>query len=136
VATLHAQLITPDRIIFDGEIRSVVLPGVEGDMTVFPGHQPLMTMLFPGMIIAVDAEGKGRRAFVRGGFVEITGTNVTILAEEAMAVEEVTPEAIDEEILQFQMRHDGSSDGTERARYDAAISRLEELKASLKLGSS
>jgi F-type H+-transporting ATPase subunit epsilon len=133
MATLHAQLISPDRVVFDGEIRSVVLPGVEGDMTVFPGHQPLMTMLFPGMIVAVDAEGTGRRAFVRGGFVEITLSTVTILAEEAVAVEEVTPEMIDEEVLHYQMLRDASTDGTERARFDASIGRLEELKASLKL---
>ena len=136
MATLHAQLISPDRVVFDGEIRSVVIPGVEGDMTVFPGHQPVVTMLLPGMIVAVDAAGAGRRAFVRGGYVEITGTSVTILAEEAMAVEEVSPEMIDEEILRFQMQRDTSSDGTERARFDVSIGRLEELKASLKLKSS
>jgi F0F1-type ATP synthase epsilon subunit len=62
--TLHARLISPVRVVFDDEIRSVVISGIEGDKTVLP----------PGMIIAVDVEGVGRRASVRGGFVDITGT--------------------------------------------------------------
>ena len=135
MATLHAQLISPDRVVFDGEIRSVVIPGVEGDMTVFPGHQPVVTMLLPGMIVAVDAAGAGRRAFVRGGYVEITGTSVTILADEAFTVEEVTPDMLDDEILRFNTLRDGSTDDMKRSQYSASISRLQELKASLALKS-
>jgi F-type H+-transporting ATPase subunit epsilon len=133
MANLHAQLISPDRVIFDGEVKSVMIPGIEGDMTVLPGHQPLVTMLFPGVIFAVDAEGHGRRAFVRGGFVEITATTVTILAEDALTFDELSPERIEEEILRFQMTRDASSDGAVRAQADAAIGRLEELKGTLRL---
>ena len=92
-----------------------------------------MTMLHPGMVFAVDAEGTGRRAYVRGAFAEITATTVTILAEEALAFEELTAERIDEEILHLQMLRDASSDGLVRGRHDASISRLEELKGSLRL---
>ena len=133
MANIHAQLISPDRIIFDGEIRSVVIPGIEGDMTVMAGHQPVMTMLYPGIIFAIDAEGKARRAFIQGGFAEITNTNITILAQDAVAFEEVTPELIDQEILRLQMARDATTDTIRRARADAAVGRLEELKGSLRL---
>jgi F-type H+-transporting ATPase subunit epsilon len=133
VANIHAQLISPDRVVFDGEVRSVVIPGIEGDMTVMAGHQPLMTMLYPGIIFAIDAEGKARRAFIEGGFAEITNSYITILAQDALAFEEVTPELIDQEILRLQMARDATSDGIRRARADASISRLEELKGSLRL---
>src|SRR6516164_1003719 len=121
MSNIHAQLISPDRIIFDGEVRSVVIPGIEGDMTVMAGHQPVMTMLYPGIIFAIDAEGKSRRAFIQGGFAEITNTNITILAQDAVAFEEVTPELIDQEILRLQMARDATTDTIRRARADAAV---------------
>jgi F-type H+-transporting ATPase subunit epsilon len=85
------------------------------------GHQPLMTMLYPGIILAIDAEGKARRAFIQGGFAEIAN---------AIAFEEVTPKLIHQEILRLQMAHDATSDGMLRTHADAAVSCLEELTAS------
>ena len=133
MALLFAELIAPDRIVFEGEVRSVVLSGVEGDMTVLPGHAPLVTLLFPGMVFAIDAEGQGRRAFVSGGLVEITGTKVTILAERVLPVEELTRDQIDDEILHLQLIRDVSGDEASRAQANTSISRLEEFKGSLRL---
>ena len=131
--TLQAQLISPEGLVYEGEVRSVVLSGVEGDMTVLPGHAPLVTLLFPGMIFATDAQGQGLRAFVRGGVAEITGAEITVLAERVLPIEEVTRERIDEEILQLGLTRDSSSDETSRAEASVAISRLEEFKGSLRL---
>src|SRR4051812_13074932 len=125
MALLIAELITPAGVVFEGEVRSVVLSGVEGDMTVLPGHAPVMTLLFPGLIFATDAEGKGRRAFVSGGVVVITGAKVTVLAERALPVEELTRERIDKEILPLQLLRDASGDDASRSQADTAISRLE-----------
>ena len=133
MALLFAELITPESIVFEGEVRSVVLSGVEGDMTVLPGHAPLVTLLFPGMVFAIDAEGQGRRAFVRGGLVEITGAKVTILAERVLPVEELTRDQIDDEILHLQLIRDASRDEAGRAQANTSISRLEEFKGSLRL---
>jgi F-type H+-transporting ATPase subunit epsilon len=130
---LFAELISPERRVFAGEVEFVLLPGVEGDMTIFPGHQPLITMLNPGVVLARDTEGKARRAFVRGGMVEVTGSTVTILAERVATVEEVTPEFLNEEIQQLEMTRDASRDHVARAQADVAIARLEEFKGSLNL---
>ena len=130
---LFAELISPERRVFAGEVESVLLPGVEGDMTILPGHQPLITMLNPGVVLARDTEGKARRAFVRGGMVEVTGSTVTILAERVATVEEVTTEFLNEEILQLEMTRDASGDHVARAQADVAIARLEEFKGSLNL---
>jgi F-type H+-transporting ATPase subunit epsilon len=130
---LFAELVSPERRVFAGEVEFVLLPGVEGDMTIFPGHQPLITMLNPGVVLARDTEGKARRAFVRGGMVEVTGSTVTILAERVATVEEVTPEFLNEEIQQLEMTRDASRDHVARAQADVAIARLEEFKGSLNL---
>jgi F-type H+-transporting ATPase subunit epsilon len=131
--TLHARLISPEGVIFEGAVRSVLLSGVEGDMTVLPGHAPVMTLLFPGMIFAIDADGKGLRAFVRGGVAEITGAEINVLAERVLPVEEVTRERIDEEISHLRLVRDAAADETSRAEANVAISRLEEYKGSLRL---
>ncbi|ACL61658.1 ATP synthase F1 subunit epsilon [Methylobacterium nodulans] len=133
MANLFAQLISPERVVFSGEVRSVLLPGVEGDMTVLPGHAPLVTLLHAGLVFATDAEGTGRRAFVRGGFAEVTGTQVTILADHVLSVEELTRDRLDEEILHLQMERDGTADPDLRAQHEASIGRMEEFKASLGL---
>ena len=130
---LFAELVSPERIVFSGEVESVLLPGVEGDMVIFSGHQPLITLLNPGVLLARDTEGKARRVFVRGGMVEVTGSTVTILAERVLEVEEVTPELLDGEIQQLIMTRDASVDYVARAQADVAIARLEEFKANLKL---
>jgi|SRR3954470_22937760 len=131
--TFRAQLISPEGVVFEGEVRSVVLSGVEGDMTVLPGHAPLLTLLFPGMIFATDAQGQGLRAFVRGGVAEITGAEITVFAERVLPVEELTRERIDEEILHLQLVRDAATDETSRTQANVAISRLEEFKGSLRL---
>jgi F-type H+-transporting ATPase subunit epsilon len=130
---MYAELISPERLVFSGEVESILLPGVEGDMTILPGHAPLVTMLNPGVVLARDTEGKARRAFVRGGMVEVTGSTVTILAERVATVEEVTTEFLDEEILQLEMTRDASRDQAARIQADIAIARLEEFKGSLAL---
>jgi F-type H+-transporting ATPase subunit epsilon len=130
---LFAELVSPERVMFSGDVESIVLPGVEGDMTILPGHAPLVALLNPGFVFARDTEGKARRAFVRGGMVEVTGSTVTILAERAVAVEELTHELLDEEILHLTMTRDASVDHSARLQADIAISRLEEFKASLNL---
>ena len=130
---LFAELVSPERIVFSGEVESVLLPGVEGDMIIFAGHEPLITMLNPGVLLERDTEGKARRVFVRGGMVEVTGSTVTILAERVLAVEEVTPDLLDGEIQQLTMTRDASVDHVARAQADVAIARLEEFKSSLKL---
>ena len=130
---LFAELISPERLVFSGEVEFVLLPGVEGDMTILPGHAPLVTMLNPGVVLARDTEGKARRAFVRGGMVEVTGSTVTILAERVATVEEVTTEFLDEEILQLEMTRDASRDQAARIQANIAIARLEEFKGSLNL---
>ncbi|GEP04354.1 ATP synthase F1 subunit epsilon [Methylobacterium oxalidis] len=131
--TLFAELVSPGRLVFAGEVRSVVLHGIEGDMTILPGHAPLLTMLHPGVVFATDIAGTGRRAFVSGGFAEMAGDRLTILAERVLPVEELTRDQLEEEILHLQTQRDGTMDDAARARFDVSIGRLVEYKASLGL---
>jgi len=136
---LLAELVSPERIVFSGEVRSVLLPAADGEMTVLPGHVPLVALLHAGIVFATDAAGTGRRAYVSGGLAEIEiaiengATRLTILAERVSAVEEMTGDRIEAEIEEIRLERDSSADLDHRARCDVSISRLEEIGASLKL---
>lgn len=132
MATLHFELVAPERIVFSGEVEAVLLPGTEGDMTVLPGHAPLMSALKTGFIVMTNHVNEGSRVLVRGGFAEINATGVIVLAERATPVEELTPEKIDQEILDLGMMRDGSTDSDAREAASAMIAQLEEAKEVLK----
>jgi F-type H+-transporting ATPase subunit epsilon len=130
VATLKLELISPQRILFEGEVQSVGLPGTEGDMTAYPGHERLVTMIDPGMIDAVDADGNPFRAFVSRGFAEVTNVSVTVLGEVLIMEEELSQAHIDEEIVRLQAHIEASADETARSNGRSLIMRLEQIRIS------
>jgi F-type H+-transporting ATPase subunit epsilon len=131
VATLLFELISPERILFSGEVRAVMLPASEGDTTVMPGQEATMVMLNPGVIAVTDNQGHGHRALVRGGFIEISGTSVPVLTEGALPTEELTRDRLDEEIVHLETMRDATDDDRARREADFAISHLEQVKTTL-----
>lgn len=131
MANMLFELISPERVLFTGEVRAVMLPASEGDMTIMPGHEPTMVMLHPGVIAVTDIQGHGHRAFVRGGFVEITGSSVTVMAERALPPEELTRERLDEEIVRLETMREAMRDDGTRREADFALSRLQQVRATL-----
>ncbi len=87
---LHFELVSPERLLLSDEVAQVVIPGTEGEMTVLPGHAPVLSTLKPGVISVVrDAGGQPERIFVRGGFAEINPKGLIVLAELAVPMAEV-----------------------------------------------
>ncbi len=85
---LNFSLVSPERELFSGEVDQVVAPGVDGDFGVLPGHAPFMSTIRTGAITVLEG-GNERRIFIRGGFADVTPAGLTILAEEAIAVEDI-----------------------------------------------
>ena len=82
MAKLHFSLVAPERELFSGDVDQVIAPGTEGQFGVLAGHAPFMTTLKEGEVTVVD--GSNRRVFaIRGGFADVTGEGLTILAEHA-----------------------------------------------------
>ena len=80
------ELVSPERLELATDVEMVVVPGVEGDFGVLPGHMPLISTIRPG-VIAVFRDGKvAERIFVEGGFAEVTPESCTVLAEHAKPV--------------------------------------------------
>ena len=86
MAKLHFSLVAPERQLFSGEVDQVDAPGAEGDFGVLAGHAPFMTTLREGTVTITD--GTTSRAFtIQGGFADVTGEGLTILAEHAIEAE-------------------------------------------------
>jgi F-type H+-transporting ATPase subunit epsilon len=77
------DIVSPEKLVISEEVTSVTIPGSEGYFTVLGDHAPLITTLKPGFVTAVDNGGGTRTIYVVGGLAEVTGTEVTILADEA-----------------------------------------------------
>jgi F-type H+-transporting ATPase subunit epsilon len=131
MATLSFELVSPERVLFSGDVDAVVLPASEGDMTVLPGHAPTMTALKTGFLVITDRPGNGRRVLVRGGFADVNESGLTVLAERALPEEEITQEILDHEILQAEMAYDATNDAAAKHAAEAAVAQLREAKAAL-----
>jgi len=83
------DLVSPERLLLSEKAEMVTIPGREGEMGVMEGHMPLVTTLRPGIIDVKGGDGGDRRFYVSGGFAEVTGANLTVLADEAVPVGEL-----------------------------------------------
>ena len=94
-ATLQFDLVSPERRLASLAATEVQIPATDGDMDAMAGHAPLITTLRPGVLRAVGVDGV-KSYFVSGGFAEITGTSISVLAEQAVPLEEMTPAIMDQ----------------------------------------
>jgi len=95
---MKLDIVTPLGRIFEGEIREVVLPGIEGEFGVLEGHAPLSTILQPGLIVVKKIDGSEEVLAVNGGFVEVSPEKVNILADVVQPIKGSTSTEIAEAI--------------------------------------
>lgn len=131
MATFHFDFVGPERTLYSGEVEAVQLPGSEGEMTVLPGHAPVLTTLKVGVITVTETTGNGMRIYVQGGFADIGPKSVTVLAERAAPIEEVTPGMIDREIEALELVRDATQDLAKREALNAQIVQMQEAKNTL-----
>ena len=119
--TLKLEIVTPDAKVFSEDVEMVTLPGVEGEMGIYPNHVPLLTQIMPGEIIA----RKGGQDFflaIGEGFVEVTGDRVAILADMAIRAENIDEAKAEEAKRRAEARLAEKLDDEETAAVHAAIS--------------
>jgi F-type H+-transporting ATPase subunit epsilon len=121
----HFDLVSPERMVFSGEVEQVDVPGVEGDFGVLAHHAPLIAMIKPG-ILTVRGAGETQRIVVVGGFAEVNEQGLTVLADTAMPVEDFDRASLASQIKDTE---EDVADATEDAERDAAREKLEQLKA-------
>jgi F-type H+-transporting ATPase subunit epsilon len=88
MATFHFDLVSPEKLLFSGDVDQVDIPGIEGDFGVLAGHAPVVAALRPG-IMTVFVNGQAQRMVVLGGFAEVSADGkLTVLADLANSVED------------------------------------------------
>ncbi|MBL42727.1 MAG: ATP synthase F1 subunit epsilon [Rhodospirillaceae bacterium] len=100
------DLVSPDNILISGDVVMVTIPGGEGDYGVMFGHQPMITTIRPGVIETETEKGEISRFYVDGGFAEITNTECSVLAEDAIAISDFKKEDIDKRIHEAENNFD------------------------------
>jgi F-type H+-transporting ATPase subunit epsilon len=133
MAAFHFELVSPEKLVFSGDVEAVVVPGVEGEFTVLKDHAPLISTMKPGVVVIDETPAKKLRLFVRGGFAEVAPSGLTILAEQTIPLAELGAAGLDAELQDFEDEVAGAK--TDEARRMAAEKRdqLLELRAALKL---
>ncbi|MBI4445872.1 MAG: F0F1 ATP synthase subunit epsilon [Acidobacteria bacterium] len=120
--SIHLTIVTPDRLLFNGEVDAVTVPGLRGYLGILPGHAPLLSELRVGMISLVQ-EGRENHLFCTWGFVEVLPDRVSVLVEQAELPEEIDPEKakVEKERAELLLR---SKDP--KTNYEQALFALEE----------
>ena len=96
MAKVSFRLVMPERELLATEADMVVVPGSEGDFGVLHGHAPLISTVRPGVLEVLQGNKVEQRFIVVGGFAEVTPERCTVLADEAVPFEQVTPEQLAE----------------------------------------
>ncbi len=124
MAELHFDFVSPESVLFSGDVDQVDLPGAEGDMGILAGHAPLVTTLRPG-IVTIYRGGAREPVVVTGGFAEVGPAGLTVLADRAAAREDFDTGTLANEIKDTE---EDVADATDEAARDKLARHLEQLK--------
>jgi F-type H+-transporting ATPase subunit epsilon len=124
MAALHFEFVSPERVLFSGDVDQVDLPGIEGDMGILAGHAPLVTALRPG-IVTIYTGGAREPVVVVGGFAEVSPAGLTILADRAQPRADFDTTTLAADIKDAE---EDLADATDDAERDKLARRLDQLK--------
>ena len=103
MAEMKLEIVTAERIVYSEDVSVLVAPGSDGELGVLPGHAPLLTTLAPGEI-KVTRDGEESFMVVSGGFLEVLGNKVTILANTAEHADEIDEDRAEAALQRAQER--------------------------------
>ncbi|MGB0670150.1 MAG: ATP synthase F1 subunit epsilon [Rhodospirillales bacterium] len=113
--TTEFELVSPAKLLKSEPVEMVVVPGAEGDVGVLPGHSPLIASLRPGTIDIHQGGKVVESLFVAGGFVEVSETRCTVLADDATPVAQLNKASADAELAEAKAALDKADDGAKAA---------------------
>lgn len=96
--TFHLEVVTPERILYRGEVESLIAPGVEGMFGILAHHMPFLAALRPGPLRFRDAQGQQWLMAITGGFFQVFQNRATVLADDAEFAAEIDLEAARREL--------------------------------------
>ena len=125
------ELVSPERLLVSEQVKSVVIPGAEGEMTVMANHAPVMTTIKPGVVTVKPASGAEERYVVFGGFADIVPTGCTLLAESATAVKDIDRADIARRIQAAREDLNDAKDDASRSKAEQFLHQLTTLEGAI-----
>jgi F-type H+-transporting ATPase subunit epsilon len=130
MAAFHFDLVSPEKLLFSGEVTQVDVPGSEGDFGVLAGHAPIVTTLRPGILI-IYGERDALRIVIDGGFAEVGPAGLTVLADMAVPVDEFDVAQLAGVIKDTEEDVADETDEWKRDKLAQKLDRLRALQAAL-----
>jgi F-type H+-transporting ATPase subunit epsilon len=126
--TFRFELVSPEKVLMSVDAEQVVVPGDDGDFTVLAGHAPVISTLLPG-VLDVMAGSVRKRLFVKSGFAEVDPSRLTVLAEKAYDVEELSAATIAAELKTAEAELAAAKDDSSKRMADTLVGTLKRLSA-------
>lgn len=99
--TFKFELVSPERVLASEEVGLVVVPGTDGDFGVLAEHAPLVSSIRPGAVSVTSPAGEVKRIFVTAGFADVSPTLCSILAEQAVNVDDIDRAKVEQELKEL-----------------------------------
>lgn len=96
--TFQFELVSPEQVLASEQVYMVEIPGEAGNFGVLADHAPLLSSVRPGVVTITAPDMSQRQLFVAGGFADVTGQSCSLLAEEAIALSELSVPKLEEEL--------------------------------------
>jgi len=129
--TVEFELVSPEQLLVSAAVEMVVVPGAEGDFGVLPGHAPLISTVRTGVISIYENGAVDRRIFVSGGFAEVTAERCTVLADEAVGLEDADRAAAEARIASAREELTDADNDEERHTAEAELAVAQALLAAI-----
>ncbi len=130
MASLHVEFVSPESVLYSGDVDQVDLPGAEGDMGILAGHAPLMTVLRPG-IVTIFNQGERLSVVITGGFAEVGPAGLTVLTDWAAPREDFDTATLSSKIRDTEEDIADTNDDVRRDKLGRRLEQLKSLQAAL-----
>ncbi|UES37605.1 F0F1 ATP synthase subunit epsilon [Roseibium aggregatum] len=126
------ELVSPERQLLSEQVAEVVVPGAEGEFGVLKNHAPFISTILPGILKVRSSESGGwDEYFVRGGFADVAAGGLTVLAEQAVPVGEISREQLDQAIQDAQEDVSDAKDDASRQKAEMTLAQLKDVAEAL-----
>ena len=127
------EIVTPSKVFFDGEVKSLTAPGFEGGFQVLPRHAPYITTMIPGSVKVITNDDNQLFFATSGGTVEVHSNNITMLAEEIIPKESIDVAEAEKEKAEAELLLSSKEAGLDKA---AITHKLNTAKAKIKVANT
>jgi len=124
--SIKLEIVTPEKIVVDENVKTALAPGSIGEFGVLPGHTPFLSTLNVGSIHYTDLKGEERYVFVSGGFAEVLPDKITVLAESADRRRDIDGDRARDALSRAEERLEERTADIDVARAEAAMARASE----------